>query len=198
MSSAAASQFRQALDRARILRREGVIRGTNGREKQIFYHASLAATVAGWETYTQRIVRTFFAEITSPASYGYHALHTVALQAAESRLERFHTPNWENTRNLLAACTGYDPIGDWTLPSRGLGAQQVREYLNEILKVRHSFAHGHSMPSFEWNRSPSGNVRLTTDGLRRVESFFVQLVRATDKGIARRILNTYGRDVQWS
>lgn len=197
MASPPARQFQQGLERARILRREGTVRA-HGRERQIFYHASLAATVASWEAYIQAIVKTFFAEIALPASYGYHALHTVARQAAESYLERFHTPNWENTRNLLAACTGYDPIGDWTLPNRGLGAQQVREYLNEILRVRHSFAHGHPMPSFQWNRSAAGTVRLTTDGLKRVESFFGQLVRATDKGIADKIRSTYGQPVRWS
>jgi hypothetical protein len=163
----------------------------------VYYHDSLAATVAAWEIYIDGIVREFFSQVSSPGNYGFHALHTIALAEAERRLQRFHTPNWENTRELLVFCIGYDPIHDWTWARQGLGAQQVREFMNEVLRVRHSFAHGYAMPSCSWNRSKSGRLRLTLEGLRRAESLFAHLVRSTDSGVVQLIANSYGLQPTW-
>ena len=195
MPSPAAVRFADLLHRGQVLR--GIPRYTGSRkgENQIHYHASLATTVAAWESYMQEIVQSFFTETADPQNYSFHALHTIAREEAERKLMRFHTPNWENARSLLT-CIGYDPIQDWTWARRGLGTLQVREFMNEILRVRHSFAHGHAMPTFSWNRSRSGRVRLTIDGLRRVESFFSHLVRSTDAGVAR-LIRTYGRPLTW-
>lgn len=196
MPSPAAIRFHEGLDKGRILRRVAGGKSSVG-DRQVHYHASLAATVAAWESYIHAIVAVFFAEISAPSSYGFHALHTIAREEAARRLERFHTPNWENTRALLVYSVGYDPIHDWIWTRRGLGTQQVREFMNEILRVRHSFAHGHSMPSYSWNRSKSGRVRLTAAGLQRIEAFFTYMVMSTDIGIARLVLSQYGRKTTW-
>lgn len=197
MLSPAAVKFREALSKARVLRRKVETFERSIFERQIYYHASLSATVAAWESYVQDIIKAFFSEIALPGSYGFHALHTVAREQAQQSLRQFHTPNWDNSRNVLVRCIGYDPIGDWTWSRQGLGSQQVRELVNEILRVRHSFAHGHAMPSYSWNRSKSGRVRLTVQGLARVESLFTHLVSSTDTGIARLIAASYGRTVAW-
>ena len=76
--------------------------------------------------------------------------YTIAQQAAERDLDRFNTPNWENTRNLLIQCTGYDPINDWIWNRGGMSGLQVHNRLNEILHVRHSFAHGFNIPAYDW------------------------------------------------
>jgi hypothetical protein len=196
LPSPAVARFREALERGRVLRGTGVIARSKD-DRQVYYHASLAATVAAWEIYVHQIIRSFFAEIATPANYGFHALHTVAREEAERKLQRFHTPNWENSRELLVFCIGYDPIHDWIWLRQGLSAQQVREFMNEVLRVRHSFAHGHAMPTYSWNRSNSGRVGLTVAGLRRVESLFVHLARSTDEGVARLIKSSYGRTISW-
>jgi hypothetical protein len=67
----------------------------------VHYQASLAVIVAAWETFVNGIVKGFFAETATPSNYGFHALHTIAREEAVRKLQRFHTPNWENTRELL-------------------------------------------------------------------------------------------------
>ena len=196
MPSPAAARFADLLQRGRILRSISQFVDLGNVNNQVHYHASLATTVAAWESYIHEIVRVFFAETSDPGNYSFHALHTIAREEAERKLRRFRTPNSENTRNLLITSIGYDPIPDWTWPRHGLGVLQVQEFMDEILKVRHSFAHGHAMPSYHWNRSAAGRVRLTIHGLRRVESFFSHLVRSTDAGVAV-LIQSYGRIVSW-
>ena len=200
MPSSSASKYAVAIARAQTLRQAATdrrLRPKSQDEIQIYYHASLAVCVAAWDAYINNLVREFYGAIANPLDVRFHAVYSVAQQAAEQRLERFNTPNWENTRNLLAQSTGYDPINDWVWKRRRMGVTQVRERLNEILKVRHSFAHGFSLPAYNWNQSPTGRTRLTSKTLRDVEAFFNNLVHATDKGLKQHINQTYGLAIPW-
>ena len=92
---------------------------------------------------------------------------------------------------ILEQYTGYDPINDWVWTRRGMVNQQVHERLNEILRVRHSFAHGFGMPDYDWTQSPSGRVRLTSKAIQETETFFRNLVKVTDRGMKAHIELTY-------
>ena len=69
---------------------------------------------------------------------------------------------------------------------------QVRVRLNEILRVRHSFAHGFDIPAYNWTELPSGKVRLTSKAIQEIEAFFKNLVKVTDNGMKTHIESTYG------
>lgn len=162
MASPAALKYQLAASRAETLRNAATdkrLRPMPRFDAQVYYHAALAAYVAAWDAYINNLVRDFYDAIADPLDTKFHAIYTVAQKLAERSLSRFNTPNWENTRNLLILCTGYDPIHDWIWTRRGMGSVQVRQRLNEILRVRHSFAHGFSMPAYSWNQSSSGRVQ---------------------------------------
>jgi len=186
MPSPAAIKYFDEIQRAQILRKvanDPRLKPISHTEKQIYYHAALAASVATWEAYINHLVREFFNVTSDPFIPKFNTLHTITRDLAEIALERFNTPNWENTRRLLVQYTGYDPINDWVWTSHQMGVQQVQERLNQILKVRHSFAHGFAIPAFSWTQSNTGTVRLTSQTLIKNEAFFKNLVRQTDKGM---------------
>jgi hypothetical protein len=164
---------------------------------QAVYGAAFVAKVAAWNAYAAGLTECFFQEIANPAATSFHALHTLARVAATSQLERFHTPNAENTRNVILASTGYDPWTDWQWQARGMNALAVRLRLNEILKVRHSLAHGFAMPGYRWNQTTSGEARLTLEGLAWTRAFLNHLVVTTDRGLRTHLITVYGVMPQW-
>ena len=155
-------------------------------EIQVYYHAALAAYVAAWNAYIKNIVYDFYDVIPNSSP-----IYAIARQAAERSTERFNTPNWENTQKFLEQGTGYDPINDWVWSRREMSGLQVRVRLNEILRVRHSFAHGFEMPAYNWTESPSGKARLTSKAIQETEAFFKNLVKVTDRGMKVHIESIY-------
>lgn len=162
---------------------------------QAYLHASLTAYVAAWDAYAKALVKEFFTAVAAPHDPGFLTLHTVAVKNAEFALSRFNNPNWENVRRLLVTQTGYDPLSDWNW-SR-MNAQNVQQKLNEVIKVRHSFAHGFPLPALSWTTSSQGRVALTVTSVRGVEAFFSNLVRRTDRGMALFIASQYDKPVPW-
>lgn len=158
-------------------------------------HASLAGYVAAWEAYLEQLVRDFFDVTSAPLQPAFNAVHSLLHDLSTEAVRLFNTPHAENSRNLLLAYTGFDPWPYWTWPARRLSAVQVRERLAEILKVRHSFAHGFNMPSYSWNTTPTGHIGLNWQAIGMTERFVEHLVRRTDAGMRDYILTTYARRV---
>ena len=158
-------------------------------EIRIYYHAGLTAYVAAWNAYIKNLVRDFYDAIVDPSDPKFRAIYTIARKRAENALTRFNTPNAENTRNILVEYTGYDPIN--TL----LWIQ--REKLDDIVEVRHSFAHGFDMPTNTWTQSLSKRGHLTSKAIQETEAFFKNLVKVTDKGMKAHIESTYGLANIW-
>ena len=200
MASPAALNYMTAAGRIQTLREAATDKRLPPKlqdEKQVYYHAALAAYVAAWDAYINNLVRDFYDEIDSPSNSQFQAIYNLSWRATEKALERFNTPNAENTRSLLQQYTGYDPIGDWIWSRRRMVGVQVRGRLNEILQVRHSFAHGYPMPGYDWTQSKSGRVRLTSEAIRDTEAFFRNLVNATDYGMKMNIEGTFGIASFW-
>jgi hypothetical protein len=123
MASPAATKYREAAERARVLlttKNDPRLRPMTHAQAQAYLHSSLAASVAAWNAYVYNLVLDFFRETSNPLVVSFSEMHTVAQNSAERSLERFNTPNWENSRNLLLLCTGYDPIAYWIWPAASL------------------------------------------------------------------------------
>lgn len=187
MSSLALARHDASIDAARNLRsiaKDARLRPLSQQQKTRFLHAALAAYVAGWDAYLNQITKEFLQRISSATDVGYSSLHSVVEPMVSQKLKKFNNPNWENSRQLMISCTGYDPIADWPWRKAQYTRQDSQDFLNGILKVRHSFAHGFSMPTFSWNQTPTGRIQLNDQALHRIERFFIHLVSATDSGLA--------------
>jgi hypothetical protein len=180
------------VDRVQTLHRAATdtrLRPISRDEIQVYYHAALAAYVAAWNAYIKNLVGDFYDVITNPSDPKFLAIYTIARQRAENALTRFNTPNAENTRNILVQYTGYDPIN--TL----LWGQ--REKLDNIVAVRHSFAHGFDIPSNTWTQSLNRQGHLTNWGIHETKDFFKNLVNGTDSGMKTHIESTYDLTNIW-
>lgn len=197
MASPAARKYRSLAARASVILKADR-RKLEREEVQALYGAAFVASVAAWNAYVVDLITCFFQDVASPASVQFHAMHTLANAAANAKLDRFNTPNAENARNLIVTCTGYDPWSDWQWASRGLNVLATRNRLNEILKVRHSLAHGFAMPAYTWNQAAAGHVRLTVDAISWTRAFLTHLVTTTDAGLRAHMVAVYGVSPNWS
>jgi len=200
MPSPAGFKFSSAAERAillRVLVKQGRTRALSRGDLQLYYHASLAANVAAWDAYVKNLLNDFFAITTNTFDPKYHAMHTSLRDRAVHAVRRFNTPNWENSRNIITWYTGYDPINNWIWPAKGMNVQHVKLRLDEVLQVRHSFAHGFALPTFSWTQSATGKVRLTAEQLQVNEGFFGNLVRRTDRGLSQHIARVFGITTHW-
>ncbi|BAY93363.1 MULTISPECIES: HEPN domain-containing protein [unclassified Tolypothrix] len=200
MPSPAALKYDIAAQKARVLRDTAIdprLRPILNSQTQVYYHSALAMFVAGWEAYIEELVRNFFDVTANPLNPHFHAVHSIANNAAERSLKQFNTPNAENSRNLLVQYTGYDPINDWVWSRRSMNALATRQMLNDILQVRHSFAHGFPIPAYSWTQTPTGKVRLTAKAIKDVDALLQYLVNVTDLGMKQNIQITYGIVLPW-
>lgn len=201
MPSNSAFAFRRARDRARLL--VAASRGATGIAVTLDYkdtclHAALAMLVASWEGYLESVTIETQRLLADPTHQKLTATLSLLSDLASKEIKRFNTPNADNSRNLLLAYTGFDPINAWQWSAGGLNAIQSRQRLDEILKVRHCFAHGASIPTnIHWasNRSQPGH--LTKAALRMADRFLTHLVGATDAGMAAHLTTVYGVSVRW-
>ncbi|WP_370638374.1 HEPN domain-containing protein [Aurantimonas sp. VKM B-3413] len=127
-------------------------------ERQVFYHASISMDVAAWDSYINSVVTEFNSRIggiSNPSLLRYRANIQLTIT---KRLDKFNTPNFDNTRTLVVECTGFDPVSSWAWPARNMIWQAVQIRLNEILRIRHSFAHGFSLPNYSWLPQKGGVI----------------------------------------
>jgi hypothetical protein len=181
--SQALQYFEERVELARSLTNANLLQGMPNSERQPFYHVEIAAWVAAWDAYLNRVIPEAIVRIGNPLDQEVLSLRLMLSNHAEQFIEKFNTPNFDNSRNLLVRCVGYDPIAHWNWPMRGMTWQLVQTRLNEILRVRHSFAHGFALPQYNWLPTKSGEAYLNRTVVMEVGRLLKHLARSTDSGI---------------
>lgn len=203
MPSQSAAKFKTLLQRAvHLSTQAGMLKKKHQADaKSIFLHAALATQVASWDAYVKALASEYFSVTADPSQPRFNALHTICDSAMIIAKDKLNTPNSENTREFFLKYTAFDPWPCWagvrfgTMPLSS--TLYVRERLNEIFKVRHSFAHGFTMPGYSWNQNVSGSPQLTCAILQSTSVFFSDLCRNTDKAMAMHIASQHGLPNPW-
>ena len=202
MPSKAAIEFGRARFNARLLlaaaARQPKTAADFPAHKAVCLHAALAMLVAAWEAYLERLLREVQFEISDSTQTRLSAVLALLTQITESEIKRFNTPNYSNSRELFIKHIGYDPINDWDWPGGGLSGIQSRNRLDEILQVRHSFAHGFPVPTdIHWVRSRNRPGVLNVAILQSVDKFIAHMIAVTDQGLKDHLKLVYGVIVKW-
>lgn len=165
--------------------------------KAKYLHASLAAHVAAWDNYVKTVVREYHSKISNPLDVRYSQIHEISGFFVEKSLKALNTPNRDNARNTIFHCTNYDPIGDWHWLSAGLSGPDVKDFLDEIFMVRHSFAHGFDLPRLSWLARTPHHQHLNVASMKKVQALFHHLVKETDKGLAASAVGVHSSTPLW-
>lgn len=202
MPSLAQTNFRRAIDRA-VLLRKSCCQQRRGKRlsddvRQVHYHSHLAACVAAWEAYIESIALEFIDRAARPLDPAFSEFRTLLRDCAVNANKKFNTPNWDNCRNHLVKYTGFDPIASWSTARRGTSSISAKNFLNDVLLVRHSFAHGFPLPStVSWLTVDGSKRLLSVRNLKEVESFLKSLTVATDAGLSARLSSVFSVQVNW-
>lgn len=195
MSSKAKKQFITLRQKARRLLETATdrrLRPLKYYEIEPSLHAGLASLVSAWENYIEAVALEFITCLIDPAQPQKTAIVQLLQLEAKSITSKFNTPNSENSRNLVMRCTGFDPYTFMQSPRLGLNVIQTTARLNEILKVRHSFAHGFSIPNFPWLTRYGHNANLSKKIVQDVDRLISDLVNNIDINIEIHLFNTFG------
>lgn len=170
-------------------------------DKAILLHASLAAHVAAWDAYIKAVALRKYSSISRPNDAGYSLLKTISEQGMRAAAKKLNTPNADNTRKFLMEWSQFDPWPHWSNIKFGnenlTSTLLVKERIDEILKVRHSFSHGFPMPAYSWNQDSNQNTHLSTSSIKSVSSFFESLVSRTDTQYSIHISTTFAIERPW-
>jgi hypothetical protein len=189
--SNALTNFDAQMSQVDILTRQNTLQGKSLAERQIFYHIAIAARVAAWDAYLNAVALEAIDRIGDPLNPEVIALRTLARRHSERLSAKFNTPNFDNGREFIINCTGYDPIASWSWPSGGLTWQGVQQRLNEILKIRHSFAHGFALPLYAWLPQRRGRPYLNKSVVVEVAKLIRHIAEQTDRGLDGYLRTTY-------
>lgn len=196
MPSSSFGRLRIQIDQAMLLSQLD-LRAVPTGQKQIFLHANLAALVSCWDAYVKSIAREFFDTLMLTSDINLIQSVSISKMMIESIIKRVNTLNFDNSRELILVCTGYDPYADWNWPSKNMSPQQVKIFLDEILSVRHSFAHGIAIKRFSWNEDRRGNIRLTKASINEIRSLFYHLAATTDRQLSASLVNRFSGTASW-
>lgn len=160
-------------------------------------HAALAAYVSGWEAYIEDVTVEFLDVLVTSLDPRASALAKVLRDEAARVGKRFNTPSFQDSRDLVYRFTGYDPMSSMASPRLGMTSAQAQTRLDEVLRVRHAFAHGRPLPNLGWLTRYAQSSRLSQTAVRSVSALLSDLVSGIDTGLASHASSTFGLARVW-
>ncbi|MET3377517.1 hypothetical protein ABIC89_006598 [Variovorax boronicumulans] len=169
--------------------------------KIVFLHAALTAQVAAWDVYVKAVVLEYFAVTSNPTDAKFTEVHSLLQSRMSEAARKLNTPNSSNCRDFLLTFTAFDPWPFWVNIKFGnslfSNSLLTRNRVDEIFSLRHSFAHGLTMPLHSWNTGVNGTPHLSCAVLKQTGAFFRMLCRKTGEAISAHIANRYSINRPW-
>jgi hypothetical protein len=208
--SQAAEDFRRQLAHVdQLVAIHGKLQRGRGRrhETDALHRAGVVLTVAAWQAYVEKIIeealRAIDADMANPAAPAPHwAVHTFQLRRAEIQktIKKFNTPNDVNVRDIFQDSFSFAPwtSWEWRVGPRQWDSAETRRRTNTWVLVRHSIAHGFSLPpDVAWLQGENGQARLTLSLMKECRKHFAYLVDRTDRAFASHLANIHGIAPPW-
>ena len=80
---------------------------------------------------------------------------------------------------------------------KGSTRLDTQRRLDEIVRVRHSVAHGFALPALSWTTAPSGQIRLTSESIDSSVRFLNKLVDTIEVGLKAHLEAATGITLKW-
>lgn len=147
-------------------------------------HAVVVICVSAWEAYVEQVIVEAIAAMRPPAGGPQGSWLGLNALAGKS-VQRFHTPNVNNVKTLIADSIGLPDItASWSW--RRHTVARARKKLDDTLASRHRIAHG-------VNPRP----RVHSSYATRLPPFFRWLGNRTDAALRDFLVNTLGVANPW-
>ena len=160
-------------------------------------HAALASIVSAWEGYVEAITIEAIDTIANCSNAEVLLLTMLIKAEAKVAIAKFNTPTAENCRGLLLRFTGFDAFPYMRSQRLSLTAHLARVRLNEILQVRHAFAHGYSVPAYSWTTRYGLKNRLTKNAVIQSSRLIDDFVSNIDSELAKHIKSAFPTRLAW-
>lgn len=197
MPSRALDRFTGAVANAEALSAQFSPANGVSANSELLQHAALSRLVAAWDGYLNDVIKETLQRLRRPSPTHYSFLLNILDANAAVLLDRFNTPNTQNTKDIFQRCIGLDPCPYWKRPKARQTAYAVGVRLDEILRVRHSIAHGFPMPIFTWNVNSSNVGVITKKTYRSCQSLVCHIATQTDVCIANHVADEFGLKRPW-
>ncbi len=152
MDSTALKKFNDALTGGRVLQSfaGNVTSIPNIDQKlvdQTLWKAAVAQAVGCWEGYIEAVLPEFVSKTRVNANRRAWTLIVQFESLVKKMTEDLNTPAYDKCRELITAITGMDPYPSWIWAPKFANQVDTKSFFKGVMDVRHSFAHGFSVPS---------------------------------------------------
>lgn len=200
MGSASLAKFEDSLVGSRVLASFfGAASAASADQEftdQCLLRAAIAQAVGCWEGYIEGALPEFVSKTRVQA----HRRAWTLIVQFESLVDKLtgdlNTPNWEKSRELILNVTGMDPYSSWIWAPRFANQTDTKAFFDGILQVRHSFAHGFSVPSGVPGLAAPGKLDLpyVTDAIVCLDFF----ANKTDALLEHELTHRHGCAAGWN